>query len=266
MTRHGARGRPSRPNVRLAEGMAVGLIVLLALATTHARAEGVLRVLTQTNIFSTIDDKGQLTGFEVEIARALCTTMQVNCNISPLPFADVLANLDKKNADFAVASILKTPERQKKYLFTDRYWRSSSSFVGKAGTWPTGVMPALAGLRIAVNANTKQDEYIHKTVSNGIVISFASPHDALRAVADGKTDICLVPTIFALQFMMSIDGRELETVGEPVTEDGLGGDVAIALPPGSESLRDKINQALRIILSDGRYDAISSRFLPFRLY
>ena len=127
-------------------------------------------------------------------------------------------------------------------------------------------MPALAGLRIAVNANTKQDEYIHKTVSNAIIIRFASPHDALKAVANGKTDICLVPTIFALQFMMSIDGRELETVGEPVTEDGLGGDVAIALPPGSESLRDKINKALRVILSDGRYDAISSRFLPFRLY
>lgn len=265
MTHHGDWNRDRRLYSRLIHCLG-GLALLCAVAADPAGAEQALRVLTQDNIFSTRDDQGQLTGFEVEIARALCATMHARCDIAPLPFADVLAALDRRAVDFAVASILKTPERQQKYLFTDRYWRSNSSFVARTRTWPAGSMPSLIGLHIAVNANTKQDEYIQRNATGGIVMRFGSPHGALQAVAEGRADICLVPTIFALQFMMSVDGRELETVGDPVTGEGLGGDVAIALPPGHEALRDDINQALRTILSDGRYDAISSRFLPFRLY
>ena len=249
--------------------LAVSLAGLLTLAIAGVvKAEDTLKVATLAGIpFSMPDDKGHLTGFDVEIARALCSAIQARCEIVSLPFPSVLSALDHGTIDFAVAGMLRTPEREKKYLFSERYWRSSSSYVGKSGQWPISTVPNLIGKRIAVMHNAVQDVYVSRQVpAEATVVRFVNHEAGLRGVAEGQADIALAPTIFVLQFLLSKGGQNLETVGDPVTEAGLGGDVAMALPRGREELRDRVNQALHVILADGRYDAISSRFLPFRLY
>lgn len=56
------------------------LSTLLVVQPTHAE---LLRVATEGNYapFSYVDDSGQLTGFDVEIAQALCQQMQVQCQV-----------------------------------------------------------------------------------------------------------------------------------------------------------------------------------------
>ncbi|MBP2297295.1 substrate-binding periplasmic protein [Azospirillum rugosum] len=242
-------------------------VVLAAAYATPARADEVLRVLTwKMAPYGMVDDQGRLTGFEVEIARALCATMGVRCEIDMLPFPEVLELLERNGADFAVASILKTPERAKKYLFTDRYKRSSSCYIGRAGEWPLGAQPVLAGKRISVTRGSKQQDYFRTRDTGGIIQVFDDQGEAIQAVADGRVDLALAPSTVAVHLLTSNEGQNLEVIGEPISEGGLGGESAIALPLGREELRDRVNQALRAILADGRYDAISSRFLPFRVY
>lgn len=254
---------------RAATSVLGGLIALTVAGTgaAPARAEDVLRVLTwKMAPYGVVDEQGRLTGFEVEIARALCATMGARCEIELLPFPEVLEILERNGADFAVASIMKTPERAKKYLFTDRYKRSSSSYIGRAGEWPPGTVPALAGKRIAVTRGSKQQDYIASGNTGGVVLVFDDQAEAIRAVADGRADLALAPSTVVVHQLASDDGQNLEVIGDPITDGGLGGESAIALPLGREELRDRVNQALRAILADGRYDAISSRFLRYRVY
>lgn len=254
---------------RFATSLLGGLFATIFAVACGARAQAdeVLRVLTwKMAPYGMVDDQGRLTGFEVEIARALCATMGARCEIDLLPFPEVLELLDRNGADFAVASILKTPERAKKYLFTDRYKRSSSCYIGRAGEWPLGPEPALAGKRIAVTRGSKQQDYFNLRDTGGIILVFDDQGEAIQAVADGRADLALAPSTVAVHLLTSNEGQNLEVVGEPITEGGLGGESAIALPLGREELRDRVNQALRAILADGRYDAITSRFLPFRVY
>ncbi len=241
--------------------------VMAVARAAPAQADEVLRVLTwKMAPYGMVDDQGRLTGFEVEIARALCATMGVRCEIDLLPFPEVLELLERNKADFAVASILKTPERTKKYLFTDRYKRSSSCYIGRAGEWSLEPQPDLAGKRIAVTRGSKQQDYFKLRDTGGIILVFDDQGEAIQAVADGRADLALAPSTVAVHLLTSNEGQNLEVVGEPITEGGLGGESAIALPLGREELRDRVNQALRAILADGRYDAITSRFLPFRVY
>ncbi|MBF0563481.1 MAG: transporter substrate-binding domain-containing protein, partial [Alphaproteobacteria bacterium] len=90
--------------------------------------------------------------------------------------------------------------------------------------------------------------------------------DALHEVHGDRADLALVPIIYLIRYMANETGQDLETVGNVVTGGGLNSDVGIALPRDREALRDRLNQALRAILADGRYDAITSRFLPFSFY
>lgn len=261
---------PRMPIARRFATSVLGGLVAVAFSVACAapsRAEEVLRVLTwRMAPYGMVDEQGRLTGFEVEIARALCATMGVRCEIDLLPFPDVLELLERNAADFAVASILKTPERARKYLFTDRYKRSSSSYIGRAGEWPVGAAPVLAGKRIAVTRGSKQQDYFLARDTGGVIVVFDDQGEAIQAVVEGTVDLALAPSTVAVHLLTSNEGQNLEVVGDPITEGGLGGESAIALPLGREELRDRVNQALRAILADGRYDAISSRFLPFRVY
>lgn len=247
--------------------LVAAVLVNAMIGGPSAAAKESFKVATQNSPpLTMIDDQGRISGFDVEVARALCAVMNVGCDIDAMPFAEVLNALDSGAADVAVASMLITPERQKKYLFTERYWRSTSSFVGKTGAWPTGEAPSLAGRRVAVLRGSKQADFIHRQPGTGEILLTATQGEALRAVAEGRADLFLTPSIYVLPLLSGDGGQELETVGDPLVEGGLGGDVGIALPRGKEALRDRINQALRAILANGTYDAISSRFLPFRMY
>ncbi|HYH20348.1 MAG TPA: transporter substrate-binding domain-containing protein [Azospirillum sp.] len=242
---------------------------LIALANGEARAADVLRVaVTPSAGFGAVGRNGQLDGFDVDVARTLCEEMAARCDIVMLPFAEVMDRLATgKNLDFAVASVLRTPERERRFLFTDRYWRSSSSFVARTGSIQGAVPDAVAGRRIATLTGSRQNAFARERLGGRAdSVEFTTIDQTLDAVRRGDADVALVPTITALLILSSEEGRGMEVVGDPITENGLGGDVAIALPFGREALRDRVNQALRTILLNGRYDAISSRYFPFRVY
>ncbi|HEY0836752.1 MAG TPA: transporter substrate-binding domain-containing protein [Azospirillum sp.] len=242
---------------------------LIALANGEARAADVLRVaVTPSAGFGVVGRNGQLDGFDVDVARTLCEEMAALCDIVMLPFGEVMDRLAAgKDLDFAVASVLRTPERERRFLFTDRYWRSSSSFVARAGSVQGAGPDAVAGRRIATLTGSRQNAFTRERLGGRAdSVEFTTIDQTLDAVRRGDADVALVPTITALLMLSSEDGRGMEVVGDPITENGLGGDVAIALPFGREALRDRVNQALRTILLNGRYDAISSRYFPFRVY
>ncbi|MBF0563480.1 MAG: transporter substrate-binding domain-containing protein, partial [Alphaproteobacteria bacterium] len=113
---------------------------MLAFAATGAAvAEEVLKIgVGDEEPFCIANGKGQLTGFEVEIVHALCATIGARCDIVAKPIGGVIDALDRGVIDMGLATLFKTPDREKKWLFTERYMRISMYFAGKVGTWPPG--------------------------------------------------------------------------------------------------------------------------------
>lgn len=242
---------------------------IVSLAAGQAWAAEPLRVAVAPAVgFGAVDRDGQLTGFNVDIARALCEEMAARCDIVMQPFNELMDRLAaRRDLDFVVASVLRTPERERAFLFTDRYWRSSSTFVARIGEIQRPFIEAGAGKRIATLAGSRQQTFLLDRMGGRPgVTGYATDDDVLDAVRRGEADMALIATVSALLLLSSDERHGLEFVGDPITENGLGGDVAIALPFGREALRDRVNQALRTILLNGRYDAISSRYFPFRVY
>lgn len=247
--------------------MVLPLVLLLALSPAPAAAQETLRVaVALVSPMAMRGADGGLTGFDVDLARALCDQMQARCDVTALPFADVFDALERQQADFAAAAITRTPEREKKHLFTERYARNYASFVARRDGGGLLRQPEPAGKRLAALVRSVQEKYLREHYPDSPLTTYPSFYDALGAVAAGAADYALVPTLIVSQFLQSPDGRRLEMIGTPLTEGGLGGDVAIALPPGREALRDRINQALRRMLADGRYNIISARYFQFSPY
>lgn len=135
------------------------LSTLLVVQPTHAE---LLRVATEGNYapFSYVDDSGQLTGFDVEIAQALCQQMQVQCQVQAITWRDLIPRLEDRSVDLIVASMARTPERLQRVDFSDYYYQSHSVFAGRAGSVGDTSPAALAGLRLAIIEGTIQADYV----------------------------------------------------------------------------------------------------------
>ncbi|MBS1145540.1 MAG: amino acid transporter substrate-binding protein, family [Proteobacteria bacterium] len=226
----------------------------------RAADEAVLRVLVIENAppMSYRDSGGQLTGFSVEVARAICDEMGVKCHFDPVTQHVLTELLSQGKADFAAAGLLDTPERRAKFLFARPYYRSMTLWLARAG-----VRPGQPGVKVAVVAGSAQDSYARK---QGWVIHPVTTNGELgQPMMSGEAQAILAPMMSAINVQAGEEIRQLELVATVMPAPELTGDAAFGISPYRPDLQKKINQALDRIKRNGTYDRINSRFLPFRV-
>jgi ABC-type amino acid transport substrate-binding protein len=217
--------------------------------------------------FGWTNERGELTGFSVDIARALCRAMNRECRLVPTVFADFVNGVADKKFDFVVANLLHTAEREKLVDFTDRFWRSSSTFVGRPGVVAEISGKGLKGKIVAVQKGAVQERYLHE-VYDGIatIDTYATNAERNAALIAGRADLILGSTISHYAFLMTKEGRRFEFIGEPIYERGLGGDVALPVAKGREDLRRVLNTAIAAILRDGTYARICNTYFSATIF
>lgn len=239
------------------------------LATTPVQAGPTIRVAVMEGAppFSHHAPDGTLTGFNVDIMRALCRAMAATCRFDALPFPDVLEAVAAGRYEVGLANFLRTPEREARVAFSAPYWRSSSSLVGPAAETDRAVPQALAGRRLAVIRDSRQHAYARR-IAGTLAALVEAPHlgGVWEALRDGRAELALVSTLGALGFLVSEEGKAFSTVGTPLTDDGLGGTVHIVLARGRPDLKTAVDGAIAAIRADGSYQEVNRRYFPFDVY
>lgn len=89
-----------------------------------------LRVITGEDYppFHFRDAGGQLTGFDVELIRGICSTLRLNCEISTGPFDNILQALEENLVDIAAASVARSATNLRRVDLTKPYFRSPAVF------------------------------------------------------------------------------------------------------------------------------------------
>lgn len=222
--------------------------------------EPVLRVAILTNSppMSYTDDAGNPAGFNVGVARALCATMKVRCELTVVELSRVVDAVAAGEFDFSAVSLLPTPARQAKVLFSKPYYRSNSIWFARPG-----VEPGAATARVATVAGSAQYRYAK---AQGWNVSTVHDHAEFPALlAEGRVDAVLIPMVTSLTLRQhpAIQPLGLETTVVQAPE--LGGDVCYSVDPRNPELRERINMAFDQIKRDGRFDRLNTEHLPFRL-
>ena len=204
------------------------------------------------------DEHGQLTGFSVEIARALCDEIRVSCVFDVVTQSDALPRLLQGKADMAAAGVFENREQRGKLIQADPYFRSFSLWLGQAD-----VMPGRKGTRVAVVSGSIQEDYARR--QGWDIKAVRNSGDLTRALVNGDAQAALVPMIAALQMQKSQAFRRLGLAPTVLRAPELSGDISFGIAPHRPQLKAEINAALERIKRNGTYDRINSRFLPFRV-
>jgi lysine-arginine-ornithine-binding protein len=215
--------------------------------------------------FSTIDSAGNLQGFDIEIARALCEKMGADCEIAAQDWDGIIPALLAKKYDAIVASLNVTEDRKKVVAFTKPYYRSPSIFVVRKGADVKDLSPkALSGKSIGVQTATNHAAYLEDKYSHSIVRLYNTVADAYRDLAAGRVEYVMYDKLAIYDWLKTPDGACCEIAPVELNDPGyFGSGVAIALRKGDDALVQRFNSAIDGIIADGTYAKISAKYFPF---
>ena len=93
----------------------------------------IIRFLTETDYppFNYAGPDGNPTGFNVELARAICHEINVACTIQMRRFDTLVEALNKNEGDAVIASLAETPAMRQKVDFSHPYYRTPARFVAR---------------------------------------------------------------------------------------------------------------------------------------
>lgn len=219
--------------------------------------------------FNYFDEDNILTGFNVDIARAICLEMGASCDIKAKAWNKLVPSLLRGEADAIVASQLITPTALQQLDFTDRYYHTPGRFVALRKAPKLRITPVgLEAKTIGVVKGTTHEAYLRDFFQDSRVVSFASHETARAALIKGKIDLLFGDAI-SLSFWLNgtLSKGCCEFRGGAFSEPRYFGDgIGIAVTKGDHQLRALINRALRAVRASGRYEELFLRYFPIKFY
>lgn len=247
------------PRLRLAVAC-LAAILCLAGGATHA-APTVLKVAILENSppMAYRDADGRLTGFSVEIARALCQEMQAHCEFQVIFLERVIDALVGGEVDIAAVSLLDTPERRARIIFAKPYFRSISLWFARPG-----VMPGDQGVRVATVKGSAQERYVRQQGWDTVAV--ATNGDLGKPLVAGVAQAAIVPMNTALNLVKDPEFRRLGFDSTVMKVPELVGNASFGISPHRPELKESVDSALERIQRNGVYERINTQFLPFRVH
>ena len=170
--------------------------------------------------FNFVDATGALQGFDVDIAKALCTKMQVTCEISEQDWDGMIPGLLAKKYDAIIASMSITEERKQKIDFTDKYYNTPAVIVAAANSPITlgadgNPDPAsMKGQKIGVQRATIHANFARDISRSSEIVVYDTADNANLDLTAGRLDARMDDILVLQDQVVKPDGDKYKIVGK----------------------------------------------------
>lgn len=206
--------------------------------------------------WSYVDENDELTGYDVEIAKAIADKLGVEIQIVPGEWDGLFAGMDAGRYDMVVNGVEVTEERADKYDFSTPYAYIRTALIVKGDNDSIKTFEDLKGKK---TANSIASTYMNLAESYGATCYGVSTLDeTLTMVLQGRVDATLNAIVSFTDYMAQHPDSNLKVVA--TTEEA--SNVAIPMRKGDEtaSLREAVNKAIDELREDGTLSELSTRF------
>jgi polar amino acid transport system substrate-binding protein len=212
---------------------------------------------------------GTLSGFNVDIARAICEELHIGCTIQARRWDTLIDSLESGKGDAVIASIASNPATRERIDFTQPYYQTPARFAARKISPLADTTPAtLAGKSVGVIAGSSHQTYLAtffpRTVAKPYP-NFAALHDALKA---GAIDVAFADGLsLAVWLAGESSGDCCAFRGGPYTESRFFGEgVGIAVRKEDADLRRAMDWALARLSARGVYAELYLKYFPIGFY
>lgn len=207
--------------------------------------------------FSFVDEHGKANGFSVELMRAALAVMGRDVTFRTGPWTDVRTWLEHAEID-ALPLVGRTPEREALFDFTVPYMSLHGAIVVRGDEAGIRDLSDLRGRRVAVMKGDNAEEFL-KRKDRGLEIHTTPTFEiALQELSEGRYDAVVAQRLVALRLIQKTGLTDLHVIERPI--EGFKQDFCFAVPEGDRDTLALLNEGLAIVMADGTYRHLHSRW------
>lgn len=209
-----------------------------------------------------IDEDGKLTGYDVELVRAIDEKLEdYEFEFKTMDFANLLLSLETDKIDFVAHQMEVNEEREAKFLFNEvPYNVFPLKVTVHQDNESIQSIDDLAGKKIATTATSNAAVYMEKYNKEhnlgAEIIYTSSSSDIINQLRTGRVD-ATITTPFAADFYNEQSDAQQKVVGDTL----LNSNVYFLLQKGNTTLQKRIDEALTELKEDGTVSALSEEWL-----
>jgi len=245
--------------------IALAVAAATAVSAGAAWAQDTLRIGTEGAYppFNMVDENGNLHGFDIDIANALCAEMNRACTFVKQDWDGIIPGLLAQKYDAIIASMSITEERKQAVDFTNRYYTNKLQFIAAEDRDLTVTPEGMAGLSVGAQRATVSAQWVEENMPEVDVKLYDTQENAYLDLASGRLDAVIADVLVNFEWLQSEAGAGFEFKGEPVFDNDL---IGIAVRKGNEDLVADFNAAIDAIVENGTYAEINAKYFPFSIY
>jgi L-cystine transport system substrate-binding protein len=218
--------------------------------------EGVLTVGTEGTYppFTFHDEKGELTGFDVEIAKAVAERMGVEAKFMETAWDAMFAGLDAKRFDMIANQVGIRDDRKEKYDFSQGYITSAAVLIVNENNTNIKSFEDLKGKKSAQSMTSNYADIARKHEAE--IVGVEGFNQAVELITTNRAEATINDKLSFLDFKKQKPDAPVKIVdtADDASQSGL------MFRKGNESLVEEVNKALQSIIDDGTYQEISEKW------
>ena len=210
--------------------------------------------------FNSVDANGQLVGFDVDIAKALCAEMKANCEIVAQDLDGIIPALVANKYDAIIASMSITDERKQSIDFTNKYYSNYLAVIAPSGgvTGPSDLNRKTVGAQRSTLASQWAEDQLMGRASIKLYDTQTAAYADLQA---GRLDAMVSDIYPAMDWLTSVSGFQL--AGEKID---INDQIGIGIRQNEAGLKAAFNAAIDAIRTNGVYAEINAKYFSADIY
>jgi cystine transport system substrate-binding protein len=195
-----------------------------------------------------------LTGFDVDIARAIGQRLGVKVEFVEGKWDGLIAGLDDQRYDAVINEVTITPARQAKYDFSTPYIVSKAALIVNSSN---NAIRSFADLKGKTNASTLTSNFAQLAKQNGAnLIGTDGFEQSIALVEEGRADATINDSLSYLDFKKHQPNAPVKIAATQSNAEQEG----VIIRKSEPELLAAINHALEQIKADGTYQRISQKY------
>jgi polar amino acid transport system substrate-binding protein len=212
---------------------------------------------------------GRLSGFDVDLARAVCEELGFACTIQARRFDTLIDALNENQGDAIIAALRIDPASRSKLDFSRPYYTLPARFVSTIALEHALATPeSLRGKAVGVLAHSAHEAYLQTFFPETLRKPYESQELLREALDSGAIDTIFGDGISLSLWLASSGGQNCcRFRGGPFFDSNLFGEgVGIAVKKGNLLVRQALDYALTELAQHGTYTTLYLKYFPVGFY
>ena len=248
----------------------------LALSITAASAQDdVIRIGTEGAYppWNYTEANGELAGFEIDLANAMCEKMNVTCEFVAQDWDGIIPALMNGRYDAIMAGMSITDARREQINFSSGYVTDPAYFLApKSSSLQEAesledLQAAIDGKVVGVQGSTIHQNFVDQYLGDTVELRLYDTQENMELdMTAGRIDAALADYAAWRAFMEKSEGASFDIFGPKLTGSDypvFGEGVGVGLRKEDEELLTRVNAALDALKEDGTITVLSNQYFGY---